>query len=81
MKCPYCNGNGGYLNMNQWCFCEQCDGTGQDGLSNDEWRKTCSAEEFAEWLYNNMITITTRYAHCGKDGLMAWLKEKHEDAK
>ena len=52
MKCKNCDGNGGYFYMNRWCFCEQCDGTGQDGLSNNEWRKTCSTKEFAEWMFD-----------------------------
>lgn len=89
MKCKNCDGNGGYFYMNRWCFCEQCDGTGQDGLSNDEWRKTCSTEEFAEWI-SNLAYACMRcgmsngeaYCHTGhciqdKEDALLWLKQPH----
>ena len=61
--CPRCNGDGvitfnkmdknGYFNdaffMKE---CSVCHGTGEV-LTNDEWRKTCSTEEYATWLWKN----------------------------
>ena len=60
--------------------------------TNDDWRKTCSAEEFAKWLSDVMYACM----RCGKsDGesvchirqcildeeeAVEWLKEKHTDA-
>ena len=49
MKCPECKGYGyeGYSVEE----CVLCHGKGCVGpLTNDEWRQTCSAEEFAEWV-------------------------------
>ena len=82
MKCKHCDGNGGYLDMNRWCFCEQCDGTGQDGLSNEEWLRQATFEELAGAIYEWHTLGYTR----GKNGkklnsiteVVEWLKEKHK---
>jgi DnaJ-class molecular chaperone len=63
MKCKHCNETGkvrGYFyektGVNKWekvwgdSPCDECGGTGKIQQTNDEWRKTCSAEEFAEWI-------------------------------
>ena len=54
--------------------------------TNDEWRKTCSAEEFAEEIVNlakdDFKKLREYYwliANDDKDALMIWLKEKHND--
>ena len=52
-KCKQCNGNGqifrpGYGPED----CPYCKGTGIKPLTNDDWRKTCSSEEFAKWVYD-----------------------------
>jgi hypothetical protein len=54
-------------------------------MTNEEWRKTCSAEEFAEWLAERMDTPCDicRYdcrSKCmanAKQVWLEWLKEKH----
>ena len=59
-------------------------------MTNDEWRKTCSAEEFAEFICK--LTRCCRYSckECPFNGYcavensrdaIAWLKEKHEPLK
>ena len=63
MKCKHCNGTGkvrGYFyektGVNKWekvwgdSPCDECGGTGKIQQTNEEWRKTCSVEEFAEWI-------------------------------
>ena len=53
MKCPRCGGKGFHLIV--YSICSACNGTGKIGVeqqTNDEWRKTCSAEEFAKWIYD-----------------------------
>ena len=63
----------------------------QKPLTNEEWRRTCSAEEFAKWL----TEVTDYCFECGlniNNGVLCpfgkcidkehdaetWLKEKHE---
>ena len=56
-------------------------------LTNDEWRRTCSAEDFAKFLED----VTSSCYHCGMTddisqcafqkhqcNIKEWLKEKHE---
>jgi RecJ-like exonuclease len=75
MICYKCNGTGYYDIYNE---CPVCDGTGEyepfdadielDKLypteqTNDEWRKICSAEEFAEFLFG----IAYMCSYCGDE--------------
>ena len=93
MKCLYCNGTGDITKNNKKfrqtsrikLLCPHCRGTGVEPLTNDEWRKTCSAEEFAKFLtdilqdtvtYTGGINFTTKV-----DDIkywIGWLKEKHD---
>ena len=88
--------------------CSFCDGTGEyepfdldvelDKLypteqTNEEWRKTCSAEEFAEWISNLAYAcmrcgMTNSKAYCytnfciqDKEDAMEWLKQPHNSSK
>ena len=67
--------------------CEHCNGTGEIEVTNEEWRRTCSAEEFAKFLED----VTSGCYHCGMTddisqcafqkhqcNIKEWLKEKHE---
>lgn len=56
--------------------------------TNDDWRKTCSAEEFAEWFVGTRtyecegcpaFNVCDGTVKC-KTRILDWLKEKHEDA-
>ena len=60
--------------------------------TNDEWRKTCSAEEFAEWI-SNLAYACMRcgmsngeaYCHTGyciqdKEDAEKWLQEEHYES-
>jgi len=79
MKCPKCGGTGemqicemGFIGKDE---CDKCHGKGY--LTNDEWRKTCSAEEFAEFLCNvgfENETIVRKF----RSEWVKWLKEKHD---
>ena len=79
MKCPKCDGTGemqicemGFIGKDE---CDKCHGKGY--LTNDEWRKTCSAEEFAEFLCNvgfENETIVRKF----RSEWVKWLKEKHD---
>jgi len=87
MKCQMCDGKG-------WTdktdisvkLCPQCNGTGEVEQTNDEWRKTCSTEEFADFLFEHGDCIgcpayrevcARRYDDC-KTAFLEWLKEVHE---
>ena len=85
MKCPECKGYGyeGY-SVEECVLCH-----GQrfvNPMTNDEWRKTCSAEEFAEAIFAFMDAIN--YQNTGKhitnkdeiiqQVILRWLKEKHK---
>lgn len=63
MKCKHCNGTG----TTNWCVngtfvdCPYCGGTGEMEMemTNDEWRRTCSTEEFAEFLHDVQFSCNT----------------------
>ena len=97
-KCPNCGGKGKYKNgFGKIGVCYYCLGTGkvndkgERNKTNDEWRRICSAEEFAEWISN----LTYACMRCGvnchikycpfdkciidKEDALEWLKEKHND--
>ena len=84
MKCPSCNGDGRTQYYDHPCI--RCGGTGEITLTNEEWRRTCSAEEFAKFLED----VTSGCYHCGMTddisqcafqkhqcNIKEWLKEKH----
>ena len=55
-------------------------------MTNDEWRKTCSTEEFAEFLLDvwsgieDVINIMAEDGEISKrDAMLKWLKEEHCD--
>lgn len=91
MICPVCfgrkydfkeEGNSGYF-----VVCRKCHGTGViDEQTNEEWRKSCSTEEFAEFLsdivFNAIVDYRINKNNCEKeDGnyWLKWLKEKHNE--
>lgn len=94
MKCKFCDGSGkDYWGLNGEPYpCPVCNGTGEikeEPLTNDEWRRTCSAEEFAEWI-SNLTYACMRcgmsnggaYCHTGyciqdKEDAEKWLKQSH----
>lgn len=80
MKCKFCDGSG----EDYWCLngvpypCPVCNGTGEikdESLTNDEWRRTCSTEKFAKWIYD--IRFDFQIPWKNKE-IVQWLKEKHE---
>ena len=88
MKCPKCDGVGfvptNVFGINGAIKCDFCDGTGVfitnavEPMTNEEWRKTCSAEEFAEFLCNvgfENETIVRKF----KSEWVEWLKQPHTD--
>ena len=89
MKCGYCNGTGEHINdANRMTTCEFCGGTGEIGVTNEEYIRTCSTEELTEFL----ITVAFEkrfkerihwrgYANMHSyrtEEVRQWLKEKHE---
>lgn len=92
MKCPNCGGTGKeYWNGNVFCNtgfeCDKCNGTGEIEMTNDEWRKTCSTEEFAEFLsdvvFNAIVDYRINKDNCEKeDGnyWLKWLKQPHTES-
>jgi len=94
MKCPECDGVGyKKLSLTSCAICERCGGMGEVTVTNDEWRKHCSAEEFAKFVekamdYGAFCQTKDDFSpdeckKCGcpwcKNGFMEWLKEVHDD--
>ena len=93
MKCPICNGKGyqfvaDYDGMYD-IVCEQCKGKGEldeNGkpiLTNEEYLKSCTTEQLAEWMalrLNPGILLALRMKyHCTDiNAVREWLKEKHD---
>ena len=56
--------------------------------TNEEWRKTCSAKEFAKWLeeicfreqYNDGESMSGWYEKHDEKYWEKWLKEKHNES-
>ena len=93
MKCPDCGGKGGdTYDVFGWTKCRTCNGTGEIEQTNDEWRKTCSAEEFAEWVSDIVYDCADMGSDedgkqcyvcplhwCSKQDVLEWLKQPHSD--
>lgn len=96
MKCKHCNGDGFIIEVNHGYadkyMCDHCLGTGIiEPMTNDEWRRTCSAEEFADWssnlayacmrcgMSNGEAYCYTGYCIQDKEGAEKWLKEKNDE--
>lgn len=91
INCYECNGSG-WIAGNAYRHthkCPRCDGSGKINyktLTHDDWRKTCSAEEFAEFLADivqDAVTYTGggRLFTTKEDDIkywIGWLKEKHK---
>ena len=92
--CNECWGKGWIEKQGVQFDCRKCKGTGvieNEPQTNDEWRRTCSAEEFAEWLFHYSFDKCNLCGQCwdenicpqcerrsDKDFFEKWLKEKHK---
>lgn len=82
MKCYVCNGRGYFPVSNIAAkICPQCNGTGEIEITNEEWRKNCSAEEFTEELAKVVLDLVS-WNNDPKPSevrniLKAWLKQPH----
>ena len=84
--CTFCDGTGEYEPFDADVELDKLYPTEQ---TNEEWRKTCSAEEFAEWISNLAyacmrcgMSNSEAYCHTGhciqdEADAVEWLKEKH----
>ena len=99
MKCPICHGKGRVQDHKYneehdieylvYCEkkCEYCNGTGEVNeplQTNEEWLRTCSTEELAEWIVHIADQCTISHecnlceSWCDEKKVMEWLKEKHD---
>ena len=74
-----------------WERCKKFTPAPSTPQTNEEWRKTCSVEEFAEWIANLAYACMRcgmsngeaycHTGHCIQDEADAveWLKEKHNE--
>lgn len=86
--CNECWGKGWIEKQGVQFDCRKCKGTGvieNEPQTNDEWRKTCSTEEFAEFLsdvvFNAIVDYRIDKDNCEKeDGnyWLKWLKQPHK---
>ena len=89
-ECPKCNGRGtvGYFHIDHFVDieCDRCNGSGEVSeveMTNEEWRKTCSAEEFTEELAKVVLDLVS-WNNDPKPSevrniLKAWLKQPHTE--
>ena len=83
MKCKACNGTGKIKAIDftkpDWKdtekVCPICCGSGVIEQTNDEWRKTCSTEEFAEFLE----FIVFDWNKMTSEDILEWLKQPHTE--
>lgn len=68
------DGNSGYF-----VECKKCHGTGKIVQTNEEWRRTCSAEEFSEWLEEKMTWAAQEQGTFTAKGWAKWLKQPHTE--
>ena len=79
MKCSTCDGKG-YFPISDIAakVCPRCNGSGKEPMmTNDEWRRTCPTEEFAEFL--NFIAFD--WNRVDKQWVLEWLKQPHAPQK
>lgn len=91
MNCPKCGGTGfvptNVFGVNGAIKCDFCDGTGvfitnnEEPMTNEEWRKNCSTEEFAETPTKVVLNIVS-WNNDPKPSevrhiLKSWLKQPH----
>ena len=66
---------------------DRCANSDERQQTNEEWRKTCSTEDFAEFLAGVAHAGAYEARNCNTNGMLqtqntdfwlAWLKEKHE---
>lgn len=94
MKCTRCHGTGKTIEwvatdtVSEYEFpCRKCNGTGEIEVTNEDWRRMCSTEDFAKFLED----VTSGCYHCGMTddisqcafqkhqcNIKEWLKEKHD---
>lgn len=83
MKCPLCKGSGWDEIIKMECY--YCHGTGKIEQTNNEWRQTCSDEEFADWIADVCawgIEEHRCYGSTDKSTILFWknwLKEVHHE--
>ena len=93
-ECPKCKGYGiigdavpdilrGRGHIFSSIECPQCNGTGEVPMTNEEYLKSCTTEQLAEWMalrLNPGILLALRMKyHCTDiNAVREWLKEKHD---
>lgn len=88
MICELCKGKGWVQGQapDIPTACSACGGKGFVDMTNEEWRKTCSIEEFAEFIsdvvFNAIVDYRIDKNNCEKeDGnyWLKWLKQPHHE--
>lgn len=105
MKCPNCDGKGTVLKIiyEDWqkdeivrsaVKCPRCNGSGEVPMTNEEWLRTCSTEEFAEWIASEINERVKLALHDSElndgdvdadfymedsDDWKEWLKQPHSE--
>ena len=86
MKCPKCGGTG--WDIVHGFDCVSCDGKGEITMTNEEYIRSCSTVELAEFLIT--VAFEKRFKerihwygyanmHSYKTEVLEWLKETHND--
>ena len=62
---------------NKYGFCTRYEPVEQKPQTNEEWRRTCSTEEFAKWLEDKMTWAAQEQGTFTAKGWEMWLKQPH----
>ena len=105
MKCPKCNGYGivgdavpdilrGRGHIFSSNECDRCHGSGEVEMTNEEWLRTATTEQLAEWLVQFVDFCAAGCSHCAIEKICmdkkykdlspeqmveVWLKQPHRE--
>ena len=92
MKCPKCDGRGtvGYYHIDHFVDveCDRCNGSGEVEMTNEEWLKSLSTEELANYIATQCadairlwkeMQYWTANEKCKSNKWYVWLKEIHNE--
>ena len=77
MKCPECGGVGRIHYGEEWC--SACNGTGEIEVTNEEWLRSATTEELAEFIRKQRDDWSDGwYSDCHRfEEIVEWLKQQH----
>ena len=78
MKCPECGGYGKVGEYNYYGTCPQCGGSGEVEQTNEEWLRTATTEELAEFICGIQTDGALQVDCMTYKERLVWLKQPHK---